>query len=543
MMVNRLVALDKQPGTRPVGIGEVYRRLWAKCLLKAIGSQATAACGNFNLCAGLQAGIEGAFHAVRDVFADPSRTPAPPPDPPDPDNLSTQASEEPPAAQAAATLAPPPPVPLAHMTLDEAFVDIASNLGLSPDAASAVLLVDATNGFNKLGRKAMLWTVRHRWANGARFSFNCYRHSAQLLLRRRGDDCEIILSREGVTQGDPLSMVLYGLALTPLAETIRAAVPTVVQPWYADDAAMAGPIDGIAEAQRLLLEHGPRRGYFPEPDKSILIAPIATPPSALEPLAEFNFRHTDGHRYLGGFVGSGESEAAWVDPQVHHWKEGVHRLAAAARRYPQTAYAGLSQSLQSEWQFLQRVTPDIAPAFAPLEAAIATVFLPALLDASIEEVARLRPLLSLPTRLGGLGIPDPTKTGESCYAASTASTNLLHDSLWRAPPSVQRSTGATPPPDDSQQRRASAAPPRAGWPRSSRGHGRWRGAESHGRRRLARGSPPGRASSTDPTSRPRSSETGSASDSECHPPPSLPDATAAATASRRSTPCPAAKGG
>jgi hypothetical protein len=54
-----------------------YRRLWAKCLLKAIGSQATAACGNYNLCAGLQAGIEGAVHAVRAVFADPSLIPAP----------------------------------------------------------------------------------------------------------------------------------------------------------------------------------------------------------------------------------------------------------------------------------------------------------------------------------------------------------------------------------------------------------------------------------------------------------------------------------
>jgi hypothetical protein len=64
LMANRLVALDKQPGTCSVGIGEVYRRLWAKCLLKAIGSQATAACGNYNLCARLQAGIEGAVHAV-----------------------------------------------------------------------------------------------------------------------------------------------------------------------------------------------------------------------------------------------------------------------------------------------------------------------------------------------------------------------------------------------------------------------------------------------------------------------------------------------
>ena len=197
---------------------------------------------------------------------------------------------------------------------------------------------------------------------------------------------------------------------------------------------MAGPVEGIKTAQGLLLELGPRRGYFPEPDKSILISPIATPPSALESLAEFNFRHSEGHRYVGGFVGSGAAEAAWVDPQVRQWIAGVHSLAAAARRYPQTAYAGLSRSLQAEWQYLQRVTPNISPAFAPLETAIATVFLPALLDASVDEIAKLRPLLALPTRMGGLGIPDPTTTGEFCYGASTESTKLLQESLVAGTP-------------------------------------------------------------------------------------------------------------
>ena len=162
MMANRLVlALDKQSGTRPVGIGEVCRRLWAKCLLKAIGSQATAACGNFNLCAGLQAGIEGAVHAVRDVFADPSLIPAPPPDLMDPQDPLTQESVAPPAADVPT---PPLPVPLADMTIDEAFAAIADDMGLSSAEASAVLLVNATSGFNELGRKVMLWTVRHRWA-------------------------------------------------------------------------------------------------------------------------------------------------------------------------------------------------------------------------------------------------------------------------------------------------------------------------------------------------------------------------------------------
>ena len=32
-------------------------------------------------------------------------------------------------------------------------------------------LVDARNGFNKLIRLAIMWTVRHRWPVGARFPF------------------------------------------------------------------------------------------------------------------------------------------------------------------------------------------------------------------------------------------------------------------------------------------------------------------------------------------------------------------------------------
>ena len=460
-MANRLVALDKEPGTRPVGIGESYRRLWAKCLLKAIGSQATAACSNYNLCAGLQAGIEGAVHAVRAVYTDPSCIPeaAPttatpmPPEPPAQDGELTPPSPTHPnpppatfehpqggggaeatgattdATDSEAAVPRPTPSELGDMTMDEALTAIAAEAGLTEPEANAILLVDAANGFNELGRKAMLWTVRHRWANGARFAFNCYRHSAQLIMRRRGQDCTIILSREGVTQGDPLSMILYGLSLTPLSEALRAAVPEVVQPWYADDVAMAGPVTGIAKAQRLLNLWGPQRGYYPEPEKSVLIRRPSDPPDALEPVQEFNFQLVDGHRYVGGFVGTEATEEAWLAPQIQQWVGSVHSLAKVAKRFPQTAYAGLAKSLQSEWHFLQRVTPDWEEQFAPLEEAIATRFLPALLDTTVEEVAGLRDLLALPVRLGGLGIPDPTKTGGQCLSSSMRSTSLLMSSL------------------------------------------------------------------------------------------------------------------
>ena len=37
MMSGRLIALDKSPGIRPVGIGETWRRLLEKCLLRVTG--------------------------------------------------------------------------------------------------------------------------------------------------------------------------------------------------------------------------------------------------------------------------------------------------------------------------------------------------------------------------------------------------------------------------------------------------------------------------------------------------------------------------
>ena len=100
---------------------------------------------------------------------------------------------------------------------------------------SGTVLVDACNGFNYLSCLAILWTVRHRWPAGARFLFNFYRHWAQLLLRQPGEPPVTILIREEVTHGDPLSMVLYGITLVPLAEELRAADSGLLSPFYADD--------------------------------------------------------------------------------------------------------------------------------------------------------------------------------------------------------------------------------------------------------------------------------------------------------------------
>ena len=433
VMACRLVALDKQPGTRPVGIGEIYRRFMAKCVLMVVGHQATVACGNLNLCAGLPAGIEGAVHAVQEFWEGAQ-------EPLDPAPYATQEAWCQPVSQPEEARAQEEwerQVAMLH-TQPGSVGPMGTPEGSDGEDSSsdgqpiqAVLLVDARNGFNELGRKAMLWTVRHLWPAGARFSFNCYRHSAQLVVRREGQPCHMVQSREGVTQGASLSMVLYGLSLTPLAKRLRTACPDVLQPWYADDMAMAGAVDDIAEAMGLLQQWGPARGYFPEPEKSVMVCRDEQQGRARGQLLAhgLHFRYSSGQRYIGGFVGTVEARQEWVEEQAGKWADGVRILGKVATRFPQTAYAGLAKSLQHEWQYLQRVTPEVGPQFAEVERALTEGFLPALLKESAEGVAAIREQLALPVRWAGLGVPDPTKTSTACYQASVGCTEDLSRSL------------------------------------------------------------------------------------------------------------------
>ena len=66
----RLIALDKNPGVRPIGIGEVSRRIISKAILAVISLEVQDAAGTSQLCAGQQAGCESAIHAMREIFGD-----------------------------------------------------------------------------------------------------------------------------------------------------------------------------------------------------------------------------------------------------------------------------------------------------------------------------------------------------------------------------------------------------------------------------------------------------------------------------------------
>ena len=179
LMSGRLIALDKMPGIRPIGIGETWRRLFAKSVIEDSGAEVVEACGCKQLCAGLKAGIEGAVHTASSFWEE-------------------------------------------HCGDDQ----------------TGFLLIDASNAFNEMNRIRMLYEIRYRWPSGAQFVFNCYRHWSKLLLRSPSG-CLHLYSMEGVTQGDPTAMLMYGIGTLPIIHQLHSLRTEAMQLWYADDAKAA----------------------------------------------------------------------------------------------------------------------------------------------------------------------------------------------------------------------------------------------------------------------------------------------------------------
>ena len=154
LLACRLILLDKGDGSvRPIGVGEVIRRITAKCVVQTAKPEVIEATGSVQACAGQKLGSEAAIHAMSEIF---------------------------------------------H--------------GKDTDA---VFLIDASNAFNSLNRMAALHNILVTCPIIAPYVVNTYRNPARLFVVGEHE----LLSAEGTTQGDPLSMALYGISLYPWCQS------------------------------------------------------------------------------------------------------------------------------------------------------------------------------------------------------------------------------------------------------------------------------------------------------------------------------------
>ena len=412
-IAGRLIAFDKMPGVRPISIGESWRRLWAKMIIKQTISEAKHACGISELCVGLEAGIEGAIHAMQQKF------------------YNTTIDEDTPKLNNHTTTN----TPTQQTIITTNITNNTTTPPSQPSTLSHATLIDASNGFNELSRYHMLWTIKHLWPKASLFTFNCYRHFAMLIVRNNNQPITILHSMEGVQQGDPLAMILYGLSLTPLIKKLQlenhtTPIPTPLQPWFADDSAIISHPTQTAKFLSSLLKYGPSYGYFIQPEKSFHICPITEETEAKQIFTShgININYVRGHEYLGSFLGENESKISWLQPQINKWTNYIETFSEAAKQYPHSAYTAFTHCLQTQWIFLCRTTPNISTQLQPLETAISTQFIPALFNSPLTDPS-LRQLLSLPVNKGGLNILNPVQLSDILYNSSKSATTLLVDSL------------------------------------------------------------------------------------------------------------------
>jgi hypothetical protein len=367
LMSNRLIALDKLPGVRPIGIGHVWRRIMAKLVLQHTALTATLAAGVDQLCTGMPCGTEAAIHSATTIWREHANEP------------------------------------------DYGFIQL-----------------DASNAFNTINRAAMLYVIRYEWPEAAMFVFNTYKHHGRLTIRSiQGGDPIHLYSQTGITQGCPLSMFCYGLGLLPLIRNSKCQFPQLFHAWLADDGTAAGKLSDLQAYFLFFQREGPKHGYCVNPTKCVIISKEINHPKAHELFHNLDFDNSNykaGHRYLGGFVGERCLQEEYVEAKVLHWTHATQQFANAAAHYPQTAYAVYTKCLQMEWTYIQRTVDSDPLEFTGLETAIKMDLITALFGDGCHPPRRLT---SLPRKAAGLGISDPTKTQHPHFTTSSVATNHI----------------------------------------------------------------------------------------------------------------------
>ena len=64
----RLIPLNKNPGVRPIGVGEVIRRIIGKTIAWSLREEVQEVAGPLQVASGIKGGAEAAIHAMSEIF-------------------------------------------------------------------------------------------------------------------------------------------------------------------------------------------------------------------------------------------------------------------------------------------------------------------------------------------------------------------------------------------------------------------------------------------------------------------------------------------
>jgi hypothetical protein len=276
--------------------------------------------------------------------------------------------------------------------------------------------LDATNAFNTIDRSIIASSCAKHAPQLLKAAKWAYDNPASLILILDDGSTETIPSSQGVRQGDPLSAALFSIGIRPFLEALIAHLgPSHLVLAYLDDIVILSPDDTALTSTCQLLD---------SIDAPITLNVGKCTTTALEDIRQ------GGIDLMGTAIGGKTFRESHLARKVARVEEFLPRLAEVPHQH---ALILLRQALQHDLRHLLRAprSADLGPTWKRLDAAI------------WKQVTRIRggdyvdgprahlfdAISTLPTFMGGLGIPFHHHIASFASAAADASSRLTLKSL------------------------------------------------------------------------------------------------------------------
>ena len=381
-------ANKKTPGTyRPIAVGEVLRRLVAKCLAFKLSPQASTFLQPRQVGVKTRGGTEAVIHSVQAILNNPA----------------------------------------------------------IPANSKWVVQIDFKNAFNTIDRSTFLAEVRKCLPGLSAFVEWCYGANSRLVF---GED--IIYSSTGVQQGDPLGPLLFAICLHLLIRRIEEAAPDLlINVWYLDDGVLVGDPKSVLAAFEAIKELSPTLGLELNLEKSTLWrcpeARADQTQSSINTIVQLGIPEVqpDGFVLLGAPVGNEAFARATVAARVEKLAELLVKVSSLQNPQIQLSLVRSCFGLPKFAYCLRTCDPaSVIDEFGSFDTAQCR----ALSDIAGTPLSTQDPawiLASLPVSLGGLGLRSAAIHSPAAFVASNLQTSKLVEKIITPHKTLRDITAAT----------------------------------------------------------------------------------------------------
>ena len=326
LLACRLVPLIKtDSGVRPIGIGEVLRRIIGKSIGKLLRKDIQKGCGTLQTCTGIESGIEAAIHALKQKF--------------------------------------------------------------DSDECEAVWLMDADNAFNRLNRATSLKNIEQICPPLFQYMSNSYSQPSKLFLTDGQYIMSEEGAVQGDNLAMAKYAIATKPLVDELSQKVEEE--NLLQVWFADDGGSGGTLEGLKVWWDHLNLSGPKYGVHPKHSKSILILKNPDDYERARNYFGEELQITaEGGRHIGAVIGTDSFKELYVSEKVTNWVKDIEKLAEIAKEDPQAALCGYNTGLCRRWAFIQRTVEDVGPFFEPIENVLRNAFIPNIIGRPISNLER-----------------------------------------------------------------------------------------------------------------------------------------------------------